>query len=38
MATFSGARIVAETLKAEGVKYVFGLPGVQSCDVLYDGL
>jgi len=34
----SGARIVAEALRAEGVKYVFGIPGGQSCDVLYDGL
>lgn len=38
MAKVSGARIVAEALKAEGVKYVFGLPGGQSCDVIYDGL
>ena len=34
----SGARVLAEALKAEGVKYVFGLPGVQNFDVLYDGL
>jgi len=38
MVKVSGARIVAEALKAEGVKYVFGLPGGQSCDILYDGL
>jgi acetolactate synthase-1/2/3 large subunit len=29
---------VAEALRAEGVKYVFGIPGGQSCDILYDGL
>jgi len=34
----SGARVLAEALKAEHVKYVFGLPGVQNFDVLYDGL
>ena len=38
MVEASGARIVAEALRAEGVKYVFGIPGGQSCDVLYDGL
>ncbi len=38
MVEASGARIVAEALRAEGVKYVFGVPGGQSCDVLYDGL
>jgi len=34
----SGARVLAEALKAERVKYVFGLPGIQNFDVLYDGL
>ena len=38
MVEASGARIVAEALKAEKVKYVFGIPGGQSCDILYDGL
>jgi acetolactate synthase-1/2/3 large subunit len=38
MVEASGARVVAEALRAEGVKYVFGIPGGQSCDVLYDGL
>jgi len=38
MVQVSGARIVAEALKSEGVRYVFGLPGSHSCDVLYDGL
>jgi len=38
MIEYSGARVLAEALKAEGVKYVFGLPGVQNFDILYDGL
>lgn len=38
MIEFSGARHLAEALKAEGVRFVFGLPGGQSCDILYDGL
>jgi acetolactate synthase-1/2/3 large subunit len=38
MVNYSGARILVEVLKAEGTKYVFGLPGGQSCSILYDGL
>jgi acetolactate synthase-1/2/3 large subunit len=34
----SGARVLAEALKAERVRYVFGMPGGQSVDILYDGL
>ncbi len=38
MAEMTGWQMVVSRLKAEGVKYVFGLPGSPSClyDALYD--
>ena len=38
MAKITGWEMVVQSLKAEGVKYVFGLPGSPSClyDALYD--
>lgn len=33
-----GDQAVVEALLAEGVEYVFGLPGGHSCDILYDAL
>ena len=37
MSTISGGRAVVEVLKAEGVKFVFGLPGGHTL-AIYDGL
>jgi acetolactate synthase-1/2/3 large subunit len=34
----SGQQAVVEALKSEGVKFVFGLPGSHSCEILYDSL
>ena len=38
MAKLTGWQMVVQSLKAEGIKYVFGLPGSPSClyDALYD--
>jgi len=38
MARMTAARALVEALKAEGVKYVFGLPGGHSVRILYDEL
>jgi acetolactate synthase-1/2/3 large subunit len=37
VSTISGGRVVVEVLKAEGVKFVFGLPGGHTL-AIYDGL
>ena len=37
MLAISGGRVVVEVLKAEGVKFVFGLPGGHTLPI-YDGL
>lgn len=38
MTKMSGQQALVEALKAEGVKFVFGLPGSHSCEILYDSL
>lgn len=38
MTKMSGQQAVVEALKSERVKFVFGLPGGHSCEVLYDAL
>jgi len=37
VATISGGQVVVEVLKAEQVKFVFGLPGGHTLSI-YDGL
>jgi len=38
MALKKGRETLVDALKSEGVKFVFGLPGGQSIDILYDAL
>jgi acetolactate synthase-1/2/3 large subunit len=38
MALKRGREVLADALGAEGVKFIFGLPGGQSIDMLYDAL
>jgi len=38
MVLIKGREILVDALKSEGVKFVFGLPGGQSIDILYDAL
>ena len=33
-----GRQALVEALSSEGVRFIFGLPGGQSCDMLYDAL
>ncbi|MGQ9513984.1 MAG: thiamine pyrophosphate-binding protein [Thermoproteota archaeon] len=33
-----GREVLAEALRSEGVEFIFGLPGGQSVDILYDAL
>jgi len=38
MAQKRGREVLVDALRAEGVKFIFGLPGGQSIDILYDAL
>lgn len=38
MAQKRGREVLVDALVAEGVKFIFGIPGGQSIDILYDAL